>query len=133
MNQVRRKRTYVAFDFDNDEELKNALVGQARYPNSPFAVADFSLQEEQKEREWKVRAKARIRQSEIMVVICGTQTDRAPGVASELAMARELGKPYFLLKGRPDKQCYRPSSAKATDKIYNWTWRNLELLFAGQR
>ena len=27
-------------------------------------------------------------------------------------MAQQLRKPYFLLKGRPDKQCYKPSSAK---------------------
>jgi hypothetical protein len=26
-----------------------------------------------------------------------------------------------------------PSTAKATDKIYDWTWNNLKLLIAGKR
>ena len=133
MTQIRRKRTFISFDFDNDEELKDALIGQARNDDSPFEVADWSLQEAQKEQEWKARARERINRAEVVVVICGTQTHRAPGASAELAMAQQLKKPYFLLKGRPEKQCYKPSSSKATDKIYNWTWKNLQALFAGQR
>ena len=127
------KTGFISFDFDNDARLKDALVGQARYPNSPFSVADWSLKEEQKEREWKAKAKARINRSEIVVVICGTRTHSANGVASELTMAQELRKPYFLLKGHPDKQCTKPSTATQSDKIYTWSWDNLEKLITGRR
>ena len=133
MVTAQQKRVFISFDFDNDARLKDALVGQARYPNSPFSVADWSLKEEQKEREWKAKAKARINRSEIVVVICGTRTHSANGVASELAMAQELRKPYFLLNGHPDKQCTKPSTARQSDKIYTWSWDNLEKLIAGQR
>ena len=133
MVTAQQKRVFISFDFDNDARLKDALVGQARYPNSPFSVADWSLKEEQKEREWKAKAKARIIRSEIVVVICGTRTHSANGVAFELAMAQELRKPYFMLKGHPDKQCTKPSTATQSDKIYTWSWDNLEKLIAGRR
>ena len=128
-----RRRVFVSFDFDNDDELKHALIGQSRYPNSPFDVYDWSLKEAAPERNWKQKARQRISAAEIVIVICGQYTHRAPGVAAELAMAHELGKPYFFLKGRPDRYCYAPSNAGPNEKIYTWTWDNLEKLIAGMR
>ena len=32
------KRAFISFDYDNDKDLRNALVGQAKYPNSPFEI-----------------------------------------------------------------------------------------------
>ena len=128
-----RRRVFVSFDFENDDELKHALIGQSRYPNSPFDVYDWSLKEAAPERNWKQKARQRISAAEIVIVICGQYTHRAPGVAAELAMARELRKPYFFLKGRPDRYCHAPSNAWANEKIYRWTWDNLEKLIAGMR
>ena len=34
------KRAFISFDFDHDEELRNALVGQAKNSDSPFRIAD---------------------------------------------------------------------------------------------
>ena len=34
------KRVFISFDFDHDEELRDALVGQAKNPQSPFSIAD---------------------------------------------------------------------------------------------
>jgi hypothetical protein len=48
-------------------------------------------------------------------------------------MARAAGKPYFLLAGRAEKTCRRPTTAAATDKMYNWTWDNLKALVGGSR
>ena len=48
-------------------------------------------------------------------------------------MARELRKPYFFLKGRPDIFCHAPSNAWPNEKIYTWTWDNLEKLIAEMR
>ena len=33
-------RAFISFDFDHDDDLRNALVGQARYSNSPFFKPD---------------------------------------------------------------------------------------------
>ena len=126
------KRAFVSFDFDHDKELRNALVGQARNPDLPFEIADWSVHE-RFDANWKARVRERIRRTELTIVICGEHTHTAKGVAAELTITREEGKPYFLLWGRPRKTCHRPRMARNSDKIYEWTWPNLKRLIAGNR
>lgn len=125
-------RAFISFDFDHDEDLKNLLVGQAKHPDTPFAIADFSLKQALSG-DWMEKVRTRIRGVDQVAVVCGEWTHSATGVAAELTIAREEKKPCFLLKGRKDKTCRAPTSALATDKLYDWTWDNLKLLFAGKR
>ena len=115
------KRTFISFDFDYDEELRDTLVGQARIDDSPFEIADYSVKEPL-EGNWKEEVRKRIRMVDLIIVICGEHTDKAKGVAAELTITREEQKPYFLLWGRPNRECKRPTTALRTDKIYEWTW-----------
>ena len=126
------KRAFISFDFDNDEDLRNALVGQSKMSDSPFEIADYSVKEPMKG-DWKEKVRKRIRMTHLTIVICGEYTDKARGVAVELEITREEQKPYFMLWGRPDKQCKKPTTALSTDTIYKWTWENLKLLIAGAR
>ena len=52
-----------------------------------------------------------------------------------LATFRSLfeGKPYFLLGGRKAGRNKKPSAARASDKVYRWTWKNLRVLIHGGR
>lgn len=126
------KRAFIAFDFDYDEDLRNLLAGQSHHPDTPFEIKDRSLKEALTG-DWKDKVWRRMDNVDLVIVICGEHTHQATGVGAELAIAREKGKPYFLLKGRNDKICTKPTSALATDKVYNWTWDNLKLLVAGSR
>lgn len=126
------KRAFISFDFDHDEDLRNLLAGQARHPDSPFEIKDRSLKEPLTG-DWKDKVRRRMDNIDVVIVLCGQSTHNAAGVAAELSIAREKRKPYFLLKGRNDKQCTKPTSALATDKIYDWTWNNLKLLIDGAR
>ena len=126
------KRAFISFDFDHDEELRDALIGQAKNSDSPFNIADWSVREPF-EGNWKSKVRSRIRQTDLTIVICGEHTHTAAGVAAELTISQEEGKPYFLLKGRPDRTCTKPRMARSSDKIYKWTWENLKLLIAGAR
>ena len=98
------KRAFISFDFDHDEELRNALVGQARNPDSPFNIADWSVQEPFTG-NWQAKVRDRIRRTDLTIVICGEHTHSARGVAAEMAITQEEGTPYFLLNGRPNKTC----------------------------
>ncbi|WP_291648972.1 hypothetical protein [Bosea sp. (in: a-proteobacteria)] len=40
-----KKRAFISFDYDNDETLKTFLIGQAKLPDSPFELADWSIKE----------------------------------------------------------------------------------------
>lgn len=125
------KRAFISFDFDHDEELRNALNAQAKNPDSPFTIADWSVHEPFTG-NWKSKVRDRIRRTDLTIVICGEHTHDAKGVAAELTITREERKPYFLLKGRPNRTCTKPRMARRTDRIYPWTWPNLRKLIAGQ-
>ena len=126
------KRAFISFDFDHDESLRNALNGQAKNPKSPFSFANWSVKEPF-DNNWIARVRGRIRQTDLTIVLCGEYTHTAKGVAEELKITREELKPYFLLTEYSDKTCRKPTTARAEDKVYNWTWDNLVKLIAGQR
>lgn len=126
------KRVFTSFDFDHDEDLRNLLVGQSKNPDTPFEMADWSVKEPMTG-NWKDKVRTRIRKCDLVIVICGEDTDTARGVSAELSIAQEEDIPYFLLWGRSSKTCMKPTSAKTADKIYKWTWDNLKALIRGAR
>ena len=91
------KRAFISFDFDHDEELRNALVGQAKNSDSPFEIADWSVRERFPS-NWKEEVRRRIRRTDLTIVICGEHTHQAKGVAAELTITQEEMKPYVLLR-----------------------------------
>lgn len=127
-----KKAAFISFDYDNDEFLRTALVGQSNLPDSPFTFYDRSVKEHLTG-DWKAKVKGRIQRADLVIVLCGEKTHTAHGVATELAITREIGKPYFLLAGYADKYCTKPTTAHANDKVYKWTWDNLKALIGGAR
>src|SRR5438105_3007423 len=110
-------RVFTSFDYDNDQDLRTMLVGQAKNPDTPFELADWSVKEPMTG-DWKKKVRERIRKVDQVVVICGEHTDTATGVSVELEIAREEKKPYFLLWGRSKKTSVKPKAALASDQIY---------------
>lgn len=127
-----KTRVFISFDYDHDEILKTFLVGQAKLPDSPFELADWSIKEHING-DWKAKATRRIRAVDVVAVICGEHTDKAVGVSAEVKIAQAEDKPYFLLKGYKNANCVKPAAALSGDKLYNWTWENLKSLIAGNR
>jgi len=115
----------------NDVVLKQFLIGQSKKDDSPFEISDWSIKEASS--DWKTKARARIRSSDVVIVICGKNTDTATGVATELSITQEERKDYFLLAGYSDGGNRKPTSARSSDKIYKWTWDNLKALIHGGR
>lgn len=127
-----KKRVFISFDFDHDLDLRNLLVGQAKNPDSPFEIVDWSVKEPLTG-NWKEKVRERIRRTDLTIVICGEWTHTAMGVAEELKITRDEGKPYFLLWGRRDKTCTKPKTALDSDKMHEWTWENLKKLIGCAR
>lgn len=127
-----KKRAFINFDYDNDEFLKIALVGQARNEDSPFEFADHS-NKEHLAGNWKAKTRSKIKGCDVVIVMCGEKTDQATGVSAELKIAQEEDIPYFLLWGYLGKTCIRPKAANANDKIYKWEWELLKRLIGGAR
>ena len=127
-----KKRVFISFDVDHDEGAKIMLAGQAKKPDSPFDFKDNSVKEHLTG-DWKDKVRRRMDNVDVVVVLCGTQTHNASGVAAELAIAKEKKKSYFLLAAYSDKHCTKPTSASASDKVYEWTWPSLKNLSGGAR
>lgn len=124
---LQKHNVFVSFDYDHDARLKDAIIGQSKYPNSPFNIIDFSMKEAAPQRSWRAHARRRIARSSVVLVLCGEHTHRAKGVSEEIKIARELGKPYFLIRGYSDRRCTRPAAAPRT-KMHDWTWGNLRAI-----
>lgn len=122
---------FISFDYDNDKDLKELLVGQSRNNDSPFEIVDHSIK--QASADWKGQARARIRRADQVIVICGKHTDSATGINVEIRITKEEDKAYFLLAGRAGGGNKKPTGALESDKIYRWTWENLKNLIAGGR
>lgn len=122
-----KKRVFISFDFDNDKTIKEFMVGQARLPDSPFEVADHSLKEAAPMKTWEDKARAAIKRSEVVIVMVGPYTHKAPGVLKEVAMARAEGKTIFQIIGYKDGDYTAVPNA---GRLYSWSWPNLKKLLS---
>jgi hypothetical protein len=127
-----KKRVFISFDFDHDEDTKILLAEQARLPDSPFEITDAS-EREPLTGDWGDKVRRRMDNIDVVIVICGEHAYLAKGVAAELTIAQEKNKPYFLLTAYAHRTCTRPTSARSSDKVYEWTWDNLKTLIGGWR
>lgn len=122
-----KKRVFVSFDFDHDKIVKEFVIGQSRLPDSPFTVIDTSLKEAAPEATWEEKARLAIVRSDVVMVMVGQYTHRAPGVLKEVRMAREAGKPIFQIIGYKDGNYTAVPNA---GRLYSWSWPNLKKLLA---
>ena len=120
-----KKKVFVSFDFDNDKSLKDLIVGQARLPDSPFEVIDTSLKEAAPMKTWEDKARAAIKRSDIVLVMVGENTHKAPGVLKEVEMARDESIPIVQVIGYKDGNYTAVSNA---GRLYAWNWPNLKKL-----
>lgn len=83
-----QKRAFISFDIDHDEGTKIMLAGQAKLPDSPFDFKDNSVKDHLTG-DWKEKVRSRMDNVDVVIVLCGTQTHTATGVATELSIAKE--------------------------------------------
>ena len=129
---IAKKKAFISFDLDHDEEAKILLAEQARLPDSPFEITDVS-EREPLTGDWGDKVRRRMDDIDVVIVICGEDAYLAKSVAAELTIAQEKNKPYFLLTAYAHRTCTKPTSAMPSDKVYEWTWDNLKTLIGGWR
>src|SRR5258706_1592318 len=113
-----RPSVYVSFDIDDDVELYDRLRGQSG--NAGFTVSSGSEAPVAAE-IWDARLRRRIRDADQMIVICGEHSDASPCMSDEIRIAREERTPYFLLWGRREVVCTKPTGSKDAEWRYSWT------------
>ncbi len=119
---MNKKKVFISYDFDQDKSLKDLLVAQSRNPDCPFDIIDGSLKEAAPESDWEKKAMTRISKADLVIVLLGARTCRAPGVLKEVKMARQLKKKVVQLIGHKHGKHPRIPGAGI---LYRWTWENL--------
>jgi len=122
-----KTRVFVSFDFDYDRVLRDFVIGQAKLADSPFHVANWSLKEAAPSRTWKLEAERHIAHVEVMLVMVGPHTHRAPGVLAEVAIAKRLGIPVRQVIGYRDAN---PRPVANAGRLYRWRWATMKSLLA---
>lgn len=117
------KRAFISFDFDNDKALKDFMVGQAKKADSPFTMADWSMKEAAPQGDWKAKAKSRIARSDVVIVMVGRNTHKAPTVLAEVAMARRSEIKIVQVIGYRETS---PTPVPGAGMLYRWNWSNLK-------
>lgn len=121
------KKVFISFDYDNDKDIKENLVAQTRQSFCSYEIRDASIKASI-DSKWKEEARQRIKNCDVVIVLCGEHTDTASGVTAELTIAQEEHIPYFLLQGRRGKECKKPNHAYSFDEIHPWTWNTIDSL-----
>ena len=116
---------FVSYDLEHDSDLYDLLLEQSEDSSLGFEVSGRSEPSTPKDPE-RAGLRRRIREADQVIVICGEHTDASMGVFSELRIAQEERKPYFLLWGRRDSMCTKPTGAKTSEGMYSWTSRILQ-------
>ena len=118
-----KKPIFVSFDFDNDKKLKDFIIGQSKLSDSPFEVKDWSMKEAAPERNWELEAEKRIKRAEVVLVMVGSETYKAPGVLKEVDMIRKHNKKIVQIIGYKNGN-YKP--VPDAGRLYSWNWENLK-------
>ena len=108
---------FVSFEFDKDNDLKNNFYTQAKQ-HTQHRIRNCSLNEEYPDDAWKNRARAAIRECDVVVVLIGQDTHNAQGVIVETDMARSMGKPIIQI--RSQRRTY--NGLTRLDEPIPWRW-----------
>ncbi len=118
-------RVFVSYDREHDGDLHDRLVEQASKSTTGFEISARSKARTPTDL-WDEGLRREIREVDEVIVICGEHTDGSERMGTELRLAREEERPYFLLWGRRDLMCTKPTTAKSADAMYSWTWEILQ-------
>jgi hypothetical protein len=118
-------RIFISFDLDHDEDLHDRLLEQSMSLASGFEISARSEARAMTD-GWEEKLRRRICEVDEVIVICGEHTAASMRVSTELRIAQEEKKPYFLLWGRRESMCTKPVGAKRDEGMYSWTWEILQ-------
>jgi hypothetical protein len=113
-------RIFASFDLEHDRDLYEQLLEQSLAPASGFEIAGSSRAGSRMD-HYDDELRATLRRVDEVVFLCGEHTDDSPRVSVELGIAQQEERPYFLVWGRRESMCTRPTGAKPADSMYSWT------------
>lgn len=125
-----KPKVFISFDFDNDQFLRDSLIGQCKHDNTPFDMEDWSVKEPRDQKEWKEKCLTKIKRCDLVIVMVWEKTAKCSGVKAEIQIAKEAKVPVVGIRWYTDKECPRPEGLEG---YYKWTRDNIKSLVSGNR
>jgi len=125
--EVAKVKVFVSYDCKHDEDLKELLDREIEKYDLNCAVTGWSTVHDDSA-AWKQRTQGKIRDVQLVIVLCGEHTHEAGGVAAEVQISQEEGIPYVLLFGGKPNGTTKPANTKESDTFQQWSRYNLQLL-----
>ena len=116
----KKKKIFISYDFKNDKELKNEIVGKSQHKDAPFKIANWSMKEDVTNPKWVKEAKFRITRCDILLVLVGENTFQSRGVLKEVAIARAAKMKVIQLQAHASYP-----AVEHAGPCHEWTWENL--------
>lgn len=107
----------VSFEYDKDNDRRGHFYAQAKR-HSTHRIQDCSLQQDYPSEKWRAKARTAILGCDVVIVLVGADTHNAPGVRTEVEVARQLHKPVFQVV--PQERPYQ-GVPMVRDRI-QWKW-----------
>ncbi len=111
---------FASFEFDKDNELKNNFFRQAA-DHCNHQVRSCSLRAAYPTDAWKAKAREAIQRCDVVVILIGPDTHNAPGVQTEVEIARSLGKPIIQIQ--PQKRTH--TGVRGIEPTVRWKWQRI--------
>lgn len=118
-------RTFISFDFDNNEDAKILFAGQAKNSKTPFTISDWSSKSSLPQSQWEKIIEEKISRCNLMIVLVGKYMASAVGVAKEISFAKTNNVPVFgVYVGGANAESSLPSGLQRNRTIA-WNWGHI--------
>jgi hypothetical protein len=117
-------RAFISFASE-DMGSRNFLVRQSRWSKTPWTFEDGSLRVPFDDAVWKKRTRPLIERSDVLILLIGKDTYRAPGAIWEVECARELSLPIFGIQIDRNNPGRIPNCMRGISVVY-WDFDSIQ-------
>lgn len=123
------KRIFVSFP-EQDENLRDLLVGQSKKTNSPFDFTDMSVHKPW-DNAWKTKCRIKIKSCDGLIAIITPNTLNADGQIWEINCADEEDVPILCIKTSENIPGDKTKAKIGNRRIFNWDWDTIKNFIEG--
>ena len=123
------KRVFISFP-EQDETLRDFLIGQSKNANSPFEFTDMSVHKPW-DSEWKSKCRTKIKGCNGLIAIITKNTLNADGQIWEINCAEDEEVPILCIKTSEYIPGDRTKAKIGHRRVYNWDWDTISGFIKG--
>ena len=125
MAPIRKKRVFIVFDLVNDTKQLDFIKEYAKKSDSPITIIEHSEKWIPPEKQWIELLNKKMSLLDMVIVMTGPKTYKAPNVLEEIEVAYKLGKPIYQTFGT---QFGEYKSVPKAGKLYKWDWESFKAI-----